>query len=298
MRIDPKIIIFVLLAAFLLSISFTIQKIAALPDLLKADLHVDQQHLHKIDTPINKMMWMAIISGVLGTMTMGLIVYRNKYVVNRNRKRTVVENDLIITPSNQNEPKNKSENDKVALLEKKKLQVIDEINKITRSKKEIKPFANSVISSIAKAFEASQGVFYIATEEGGKNYLELRGGYAYFKPDDGETKALFGVGLAGQVAKAQQPVNIDHIPDGYIDIISGLGQATPSTLIIFPLLSGNKTIGVIEFASFKTFDEAEEKALLEIGQIVAKGAEALLVTKNSTPPSKKESTPKSDKPDS
>lgn len=298
MRIDPKIIIFVLLAAFLLSIGFTIQKIATLPELLKVDLHIEQKYLHKIDTPIYKLMWMAIISGVLGSMTMGLIVYRNKFVVNRNRKRSLPENDLVITPSTHGDSMKKSELDFEAQLKQKKLQVIDEIKKISNSQKEVKSFANAIISCIAKGFEASQGVFYLATEEDGKSFLELRGGYAYFKPDDGENKSLFGVGLAGQVAKAQQPVNIDHIPDGYIDIISGLGQATPSTLIIFPLVSGEKTIGVIEFASFKTFGSAEEKALLEIGQFIAKGAQALIKPKKSTAPTKQDSTPKSDKPDS
>ena len=163
--------------------------------------------------------------------------------------------------------------------------LVAEINNISKTTT-LKDYCNQSISIIAKHFEISQGVFFITTTQNSKNILSLIGGYAYYKPEDGETSFLFGEGLAGQVAKAQKLINIKNVPDGYIKIISGLGNATPSNLLIIPLIEKEKTIAVIELASFKLFETKDEELLSKLSKLLVKNLVAKMKVGNDNQSSK------------
>lgn len=169
---------------------------------------------------------------------------------------------------------NRKQEDKVTASEKNTHKVseqgiINDINNISKNTT-LKEYCNQSISIIAKHFEISQGIFYLATTHNSKNILSLIGGYAYYKPADGETTFLFGEGLAGQVAKAQKLINIKNVPDGYIKIISGLGEATPSNLLIVPLIDKDKTIAVMELASFNVFINKDEELIAKLANLLVK----------------------------
>lgn len=127
-------------------------------------------------------------------------------------------------------------------------------------------FTDQVIQEIAKKLEAAQAAVYIKKQK----KLEFIAGYAFHKPDNQGLSYSFGEGLAGQVAKAQQTVNINEIPEGYIQVISGLGQASPTSLLIVPLIHENNTIGVIEIASFKKFSKFTIKSVERVSQEICK----------------------------
>ncbi|MEA3318019.1 MAG: hypothetical protein U9R54_08685, partial [Bacteroidota bacterium] len=84
--------------------------------------------------------------------------------------------------------------------------------------------------------------------------------YAYFgekEPADFE----LGITLPGQVAKNKKLLNLTSVPKNYLTILSGLGTSSPNNIIIIPVIFENDTIGIIELASFKTFDKKTEKIL-------------------------------------
>ena len=64
-----------------------------------------------------------------------------------------------------------------------------------------------------------------------------------------------GEGLVGQVAQTGEVINLNEVPDGYIQVISGLGKASPSSLIIYPVKKNEEVIAVFELASFLPFDD-------------------------------------------
>jgi putative methionine-R-sulfoxide reductase with GAF domain len=70
--------------------------------------------------------------------------------------------------------------------------------------------------------------------------------------------------LSGQVAKEGKMINIQNVPDGYIKILSGLGNATPSSMLIFPIKRNEEVLGVIELASFKNFTTDDEQFIKEL----------------------------------
>ena len=124
-------------------------------------------------------------------------------------------------------------------------------------------FCDKVLSTIASQYEVFQGIFYTLDKD---LTLSISGSYAYNKSTD--TTLKLGEGLAGQVAKAKRTVNIKQIPSGYIKAVSGLGEATPSNLLICPLLESGETRGVIEIATFKEFSKEEETYFTTLGEII------------------------------
>lgn len=142
-----------------------------------------------------------------------------------------------------------------------------QINNISKTLT-LKEYCNQSIALIATHFEICQGVFYISSSTKSKKMLSLIGGYAYYKPEDGETTFMFGEGLAGQVAKAQKIINIKNIPNGYINIISGLGNSSPKNLLIVPLVNKEVTIGVMELASFKSFTSHDEVLISRLSELI------------------------------
>ncbi len=120
---------------------------------------------------------------------------------------------------------------------------------------------NTALSQICKKLEASQAAVYQVKKKANSKYIELFASFAYPISDDDTITYKFGEGLAGQVAKEGKPVNLDSVPQGYIEILSGLGKATPSNLIILPFHNDNTVVGVVEIASFKPFTIEDEIAL-------------------------------------
>ncbi|MEM7109119.1 MAG: PAS domain S-box protein, partial [Bacteroidota bacterium] len=60
-----------------------------------------------------------------------------------------------------------------------------------------------------------------------------------------------------------------NIPEDYLNITSGLGLASPSSLLIVPLKTDDKIMGVIEIASFEIFDDTDLEFLEKVGASIA-----------------------------
>jgi GAF domain-containing protein len=130
-------------------------------------------------------------------------------------------------------------------------------------------FSQELFSLIARQKEISQGVFFLCDTDEGVPVLKFLSGYAYQKSSESENMLLFGEGLPGQVAKDGKLINLSEIPDGYISIQSGLGKASPASLIIFPIIHEGKTLAVIELASFHRFTREDEQFFEAISPAIA-----------------------------
>ena len=79
-------------------------------------------------------------------------------------------------------------------------------------------------------------------------------------------KYEIGQGLIGQVAKDKKLFFIDNVPEGYIIIYSGLVKGTARYLIILPIIKNNKTVAVIELASFSSVPEPKDIILSKLSK--------------------------------
>jgi len=153
---------------------------------------------------------------------------------------------------------------------------------ISKSNDHIK-ISESVLSCIGKFYEITQGELYLRQTDKKKDKLVLSATYAYFIPEEKIFEFDVGEGLIGQVAKQGELICLDNIPEGYITVASGLGSATPSNMIIFPIIrkKDKYVIGVIEIASFKAFEQHDVKLFKNIGEEIEKYfGNVDIVTKN------------------
>lgn len=127
----------------------------------------------------------------------------------------------------------------------------EKLDHLILNKKPLKPaILEKVLSAICKQLEASQGAIYIAEPKGRKNIVRLKSSYAMSIAESHSITFEFGEGLIGQVAKEQKTLYINDIPEGFVKIVSGLGQASPKYLLILPVMADGHLSGVVEIAGF------------------------------------------------
>lgn len=155
-------------------------------------------------------------------------------------------------------------------LQSKYNERVAEVQKIINQDENEKLILNRVLSKICKDLAASQGAIFKSAFEDDKRFIELWATFAYSVPDSLTVRYEFGEGLAGQAAKSGNMLNLKNVPEGYIKILSGLGSASPSHLMIVPLKDENTTHGVIEIASFVEFNSDEEDFVKVVASLLAK----------------------------
>jgi CHASE3 domain sensor protein len=118
---------------------------------------------------------------------------------------------------------------------------------------DISEFSDRIISNLVKYLDANQAAFFVVNEA--EEVLELKGCFAYDRKkfiDQGISK---GQGLAGQCWLEKGIIHLKEIPKDYVRITSGLGEDTPTNLLIAPVMAEEKVMGVIEVASFSKFED-------------------------------------------
>lgn len=138
----------------------------------------------------------------------------------------------------------------------------------------------SLIKFIVKYVTANQGALFLVIDENDQaKFMELVSFYGYEKHRYYERKLELGEGLVGQAYLDKEPIFLTEVPQFYTKITSGIGEATPNCLALFPLLFNEAVIGVIEIAAFEVFDEYKINFLKRISESVAS---AIYTVKNTT----------------
>lgn len=146
---------------------------------------------------------------------------------------------------------------------------------IRENQNDMKVLLDKFLKNICQHLEASVGALYVQKQAEEEKRMELVSGYAVYRPDSQNPSYRIGEGLVGQVAKNGKPIKLETIPEGYIEIVSGLGGASPTNLFFLPIISSEgEAIGVIELASFKKFTENDLNYLQDVALLLAKELEA------------------------
>lgn len=132
--------------------------------------------------------------------------------------------------------------------------------------------ADEIISNLVKYIGANQGALFIIEsddESSEDEYMELAACYAWDKKKFLEKKIYKGEGLSGQAWIEGDVIYLTEVPDDYVSITSGLGEANPRSVLIVPLKLNDEVHGVIEIASFKEYDEYEIEFVERIAESIA-----------------------------
>lgn len=134
----------------------------------------------------------------------------------------------------------------------------------------LEKLSDEIISNIIKYLKANQGGLYIVEDDNrDEPYLSLTACYAWDKKKYLEQKIYKGDGLAGQSWLEGDTIYITDVPEDYIQITSGLGEANPTSILIVPLKINDEIFGIIEIASFGEISDFEIDFVEKIGESIA-----------------------------
>lgn len=140
-----------------------------------------------------------------------------------------------------------------------------ELNERLRGEKTEAELAQSIITQLCTYLNTQIGAMYLFDN----GELNLSGSYAYNFRKQNTNIIKVGEGLVGQAAAEKKVIVFTEVPDDYIRINSGLGNAVPKNLIVFPLVQENALKGVIEIGSAKEFSPLQMEFLSSIGENIA-----------------------------
>lgn len=111
-----------------------------------------------------------------------------------------------------------------------------------------------IISQFVQYLGANQGGLFLLEETSREGkFLSLKASYAYNKRKYLEKKIPYGNTLISQALIEEGTIYLHKVPEDYVRITSGIGEATPSVLLIVPLMVNEQAYGAIEIAAFSEF---------------------------------------------
>jgi methyl-accepting chemotaxis protein len=130
--------------------------------------------------------------------------------------------------------------------------------------------SDKVVEEIVKYMKANQGAIFMLEGKGTTNeHLKMMACRAWDRKKYMQKDVTLGEGLVGQAALEKQTIFLKKVPDNYVTISSGLGEANPKCVLIVPLKSEDEVVGVIELASFKEFYDYQVSFMEKVGESIA-----------------------------
>ena len=111
---------------------------------------------------------------------------------------------------------------------------------IMQGQRNLQSLTDQIMSELTPVVGAQHGAFYLAEPEDDQTALTLTSTYAYTKRKQLSNRFDLGEGLVGQCARERKPILVTDVPEDYVQIASGLGEASPRNIVVYPgLLRGS-----------------------------------------------------------
>jgi len=131
--------------------------------------------------------------------------------------------------------------------------------RVLQGQRNLEAVSRLILKELAPLVAAQQGVFYLmdASSTVGQDdgVLKMIASYAYRERKSLSNQFKVGEGLVGQCVLERERILLTDVPENYIKIGSGLGEATPRNIVVLPVVFEGVVKAVIELASFYRFSE-------------------------------------------
>jgi signal transduction histidine kinase/HAMP domain-containing protein/DNA-binding response OmpR family regulator len=148
------------------------------------------------------------------------------------------------------------------------------IGTLLQGQRDIQTVADLIMSELTPVVSAQHGAFFLAEgaadgiEPSARPRLELIASYGYMERRHVPASFSFGEGLVGQAARERAPILVTDAPADYVKITSGLGESSPVSVVILPILFEGAVLGVIELASLRPFPHVYQQFLEELVETI------------------------------
>ncbi len=142
-------------------------------------------------------------------------------------------------------------------------------SRMMQGQKDLESVSRLIMSELTPLVSAHHGAFFIMDGEVQTGAtLKLIASYAYRARKHIANRFSLGEGLVGQAALEKEPILLQNVPDDYIQITSGLGEAPPRNIIVLPILFEGEVKAVIELASFLPFSQIHQTFLDQLAESI------------------------------
>jgi HAMP domain-containing protein/CheY-like chemotaxis protein len=126
--------------------------------------------------------------------------------------------------------------------------------RLLQGQRDLMTSSQLILSELAPLVNAQHAVFYtMDSSDRATPVLRFQAGYAYRARPGLPQVFRVGEGLVGQCAVERARILLTDVPDHYVTISSGLGEAAPLSIVVLPIVFEGQVLAVIELASFQRF---------------------------------------------
>ena len=143
---------------------------------------------------------------------------------------------------------------------------------ITANSSDLEKLTDVVLRQLMDYVNAAVGGIFILRfpeDESQRPYLEQVSTIAYNRQRIIKKTLELNEGLVGACFTEREPIYITQVPENYIQIRTGLGDALPRNIYLTPIKYEEKVFGVIELATFELFDEFHREIIDSVAQSMA-----------------------------
>lgn len=141
-----------------------------------------------------------------------------------------------------------------------------ELNEKIKLEQNMGVLAEKIIAYVSEYVNAQMGVIYIKEDDQRFTRVSC---YACGETDSIGKSIIVGEGIVGQAALEKRTIIIKDLPDDYIRIKSGLGEAVPKNIIVSPCITDGDVKCIIELGSFHEFNSLQQEFIEQISDSIA-----------------------------
>jgi HAMP domain-containing protein/signal transduction histidine kinase/DNA-binding response OmpR family regulator len=141
-------------------------------------------------------------------------------------------------------------------------------SRMLQGQKDLNTVGRLILSELAPVVAAQHAVFYILDAGHSVPQLTLLASYASEGRGSHGKRLDLGEGLVGQCAVEKQKILLSNVPQGYVRIASGLGEAPPRNILVLPVVFEGNVKAVLELASLEGFGQTHQAFLEQLTESI------------------------------
>ena len=137
-----------------------------------------------------------------------------------------------------------------------------------QGQRSIESLSNLIMNELTPVVSGQYGAFFVIEGAPEQPVLTLISSYAYTKRKHVSNRFALGEGIVGQAAREKKAILITDVPEEYVHVVSGLGEASPRNIGVFPVVFEGQLKAIIELGSFQPFSQTHLSFLEQLMQNV------------------------------